>query len=432
MSASSTTDLSIGQSTGPTPAAAVLLIDATGRITAANASARTLWQVSENELIGESFSTLFFFEVVSEGADWLEAQWDVILATTLERTATLSIQPREGAPRDQTVRLEPALGGGTGYIAVVQSPPLAPIAAAREDGLTLLVEQNVVGYFDLNFAANRIYYSPVWKKLLGYVDAELPNTHDTWLKHIHPEDSDAAPYFLGRKHTTGTRRIFVEFRMQHRRGHYVWLQCTGLQQVSAAGELERVTGFCLDVTERRELEEASLANDSRLQDLSGSTGALGAFELDFTHRTHWVSPAWCRLLGHDEATATADPATAFGQSLPAAEAASGLEVWFLNRAPGRTTFTEVVALRASDGRSLPVLLGAHRILNRKRDLTRVIGFISALPGDLPAETLDEAAAPSGEKPISATAGVFDDALAAEAFATLAEAVLITDSRGQIL
>jgi two-component system cell cycle sensor histidine kinase/response regulator CckA len=431
LSASSTTDLATTPSAGPIPAVAVLLLDAQGRVTAANATARALWQVSETELIGESFSTLFFFEVVSEGADWLEAQWEVVLATTLERTAKLVIQPREGAPRDQSVRLEPALGGATGYIAVVQSPPSAAVSVAPEDGLTLLVEQNVVGFFDLNFTTNRICYSPVWKKLLGYVDAELPNTHETWLKHIHPEDSDAAPYFLGRKHTTGTRRIFVEFRMQHRRGHYVWLQCTGLQQVSAAGELERVTGFCLDVTERRELEEASLANDARLQDLGGATGPLGAFEFDFTHKTHWVSPAWCRLLGRDEDAATADPVNAFGQSLPVHEAASGLEVWFLNRAPGHSTFTEAVTLRAADGRPVPVLLGVHRILNRKRDLVRVIGFISALPEDISTpSTLNEAPALFGDQ--VTPAGVFDDALAAEAFAALAEAVLITDSRGQIL
>jgi PAS domain S-box-containing protein len=424
LSAPSSTDLSTAQSAGPIPAAAVLLLDAAGRITAANATARTLWQVSEAELIGESFSSLFFFEVVSDGSDWLEAQWDVILATTLERTAALSIQPREGAPRPQNVRLEPALGGATGYIAVIQAPPAAVAPVAREDGLNLLVEQNVVGFFDLHFKADRIYYSPVWKKLLGYVDSELPNTHETWLTHIHPEDSDAAPYFLGRKHTTGTRRIFVEFRMQHRRGHYVWLQCTGLQQVSAAGELERVTGFCLDVTERRELEEASLANDARLQDLGGATGPLGAFELDFMHKAHWVSPAWSKLLGHAE---DPDVVAAFGQSLPAAEATAGLEAWFAARAPGQSTFVEAVTLRTADGRPVPVLLGAHRVFNRKRDLTRAIGFISALPEDL-------SAVPADSEParVPPTAASLDDALVAEAFATLAEAVLITDSRGQIL
>ena len=412
------------QAAGSAPAAAVVLVDAAGRITAANATARALWQVSEAELIGESFAALFFFEVVSDDADWREAQWEVVLGATLERTPTLTIQPRESAPREQLVRLEPTLGGASGYIAVVQSPPSIPVAATLEDGLTLLVEQHVVGYFDLHFAANRIRYSPVWKKLLGYVDAELPDTHDTWLKHIHPDDSAAAPYFLGRKHTTGTRRIFVEFRMRHRRGHYVWLQCTGLQQVSAAGELERVTGFCLDVTERRELEEASLANDARLQDLGGAAGPLGAFEFDFAQKLHWVSAAWRRLLGHDQKT---DALTAFRRSLPAAEAISGLEVWFLGRAPGRSTFIETVTLLAADGKPRSFLLGAHRTLNRKRDLVRVVGFISALPAPEPA-----AESGGSVPPIAPAATGFDETLATAAFAALGEGVLITDARGRIL
>ncbi len=411
---------------GAASAVAVVLVDATGRITAANATARSLWQVTEAELIGEAFSSLFFFEVVSEGPDWLEAQWEVILATTLERSARLSIQPRETAPLDQLVRLEPTIGGATGYVAVVQSPPVAAAAVQREDGLNLLVEQNIIGFFDLNFKSGRVVYSSAWKKLLGYVDAELPDTHEAWLKNIHPEDSDAAPYFLGRKLTTGTRRINVEFRMLHRRGHYVWLQSTGLQQIGAAGELERATGFCIDVTERRELEEASLANDSRLQDLSGPTGALGAFEFDFAQKVFWVSPAWCGLLGQDPANLT-DPITAFGENLPAAEAAAGVQTWFLNRAPGRSSFVETVALRLKDGATVDLLLGAHRLVNRKRELVRVIGFICALPEGLAADPDADTAAATDAEP----APLFE-AMAAAAFDTVAEGVLLADTRGRIL
>ena len=407
----------------------MLLVNTQGLITAANASALALWQVSESELIGEAFSSLFYIEVISESADLLEAQWEVALATTLDRGAILGIQPREGAPFDQLVRLEPALGAASGYIAVVQNPPVTSAnPAARDDGLSLLLEHNVAGFFDLNFKAGRIFYSAAWKKLLGYVDAELPNHQETWSKAIHPEDSDAAPFFPGRKHPAGIRRINVEFRMQHRRGDYVWLQCTGLQQVGEAGEFERVTGFCLDVTERRELEETSLTNDARLQGLGGANGPLGAFEFDFANESHWLSEGWCRLLGYDAATAQANPVASFGRSLPAGEAADGLESWFLNRAPGCTTFVEPATLRAADGRLVPVLLGAHRILSRKRDLVRIIGFICELPEDaalaLPGSHSTPNAARSG--------AALDEALVTEAFATMAEAILVTDTQGQIL
>jgi len=429
VSAIPSTPLADAANAGKPAATAVLLVDPKGLITSANASALALWQVSESELIGEAFSSLFYIEVISESADLLEAQWEIVLATTLDRGATLSIQPREGAPFDQLVRLEPALGAAAGYIAVVQNPPVASAnPATRDDGLSLLLEHNVAGFFDLNFKADRIFYSAAWKKLLGYVDAELPNHQETWGKAIHPEDSDAAPFFLGRKHPAGVRRINVEFRMQHQRGDYVWLQCIGLQHVGAAGEFERVTGFCLDVTERRELEEASLTNDARLQDLGGANGPLGAFEFDFAHESHWLSEGWCRLLGHDAATAQANPVACFGLSLPTGEAAAGLETWFLNRAPGCTTFVEPATLRAADGGLVPVLLGAHRILSRKRNLVRIIGFICELPEDAALALPSSPSAPTATRSEAA----LDEAFVTEAFATMAEAILVTDPQGKIL
>jgi hypothetical protein len=38
-----------------------------------------------------------------------------------------------------------------------------------------------------------VLFSPAWKKIVGYADAELPDTLATWHQLIHPEDSSAAP-----------------------------------------------------------------------------------------------------------------------------------------------------------------------------------------------------------------------------------------------
>ena len=302
--------------------------------------------------------------------------------------------------------------------------PSAPISAPH-DALELLAAHAVVGFFDLHFKADRIHYSPAWKNLLGYTADDLADPREVWRQHIHPEDSDAAPYFLGHRHTPGTRHLQVEFRMRHRQGHYVWLQCTGLQQIGPDGELERVTGLCLDVTERHELEETSLANDARLQDLANTTGPLGAFEFDFIHHRYWVAPAWSHLLGH---AAEADPAKAFRQSLPAdVDPELDLPSWFAQLTPGPTTFQVTLILRSADDQPVPVLLGAHRTLNRKNELSRIIGFISALPATFPQTT------PAPEPAvIAAQAAAIDDALITSAFTTLAEAILITDAHGHIL
>ena len=400
---------------------AVLILDAAGLITCANAAARSFWQASENDLAGKPFATLFAFEIVSSDPEFIEAQWDALLISALDQTATLSAQPREGAAREVRVRLEKILHPAPGYLATAQPPTPPPsIAPGLDDtaaGFALLANQGATGFFDLHLAAGRVHFSPAWKKIVGYADAELPDTLASWHQLIHPEDSSAAPDKIGKKLTVGARPFNVEFRMKHRRGHWIWIQCTGLQLMSATGELERVVGLHLDITERKQLEEESLANDARLQDLSGG-GPLAAFELDFAGKIFWFSPAWEKLLGYAEGE-LAPEAASFTAALPPEEAPGGLEAWLLTRAPGHGSFAEAVRLRSKDGRPVPVLFGAHRSLTRKRDLARVVGFAVALPADLSAST-------------SADNNALPTALVNEALGALAEAVLITDARGKII
>ncbi len=400
----------------------VLLLDASGKITGANASARKFWQTGENELVGEAFASLFAFEITSNDADFLEAQWEVLLASALDRFSTLNAQPREGAPREVAVRLEKLLGTGPAYCATVQ-PPARAVDGARNGaaeevlaGYGILADKGAAGFFNLNFQANRFYFSPAWKKLLGYAASELPDALETWHRLIHPDDSGAAPDKISKKLAAAgatSRPFSVEFRMKHQRGHWVWIQCLGVQVTNQAGEVERVVGLHLDVTERKELEEASLANDARLQDLSGP-GPLAAFELDFANQNFWYSPAWARLLGYAENEVT-PTAASFAAALPPEEASAGVEAWLLNRGTGQAHVVETVKLRAKDGRPVAVVLDLQRTITKKRELTRVLGFACALP----ANALQE----DGALPVL----LVDTALAA-----LAEAVLVADERGRIV
>ncbi|HSY53922.1 MAG TPA: hypothetical protein VK785_05715, partial [Opitutaceae bacterium] len=84
----------------PTEDTVVLALDAGGRIVMTSAAARQFWQAGETELIGEAFPNLFFFEVTSREPDWLEAQWEVLLAAALNQTVTLTAQPHESAHRE--------------------------------------------------------------------------------------------------------------------------------------------------------------------------------------------------------------------------------------------------------------------------------------------------------------------------------------------
>jgi two-component system, cell cycle sensor histidine kinase and response regulator CckA len=406
------------------------MLDASGKVVSANQEAKHLWQTGANELVGESFPGLFALDIVSDDPEMLEAQWDILLAAMLEKRVILSVQPKEGGPHPMAVRAEKAMGAAGGYIVVIETPLEGGAASATSDeqaaALQLFAEKGPVGFFDLNIKARRVLYSPAWKRMLGYSDAELADTYDAWLGLLHPEDSAAAPDKAGRKLKVGARPFSVEFRMRHKQGHWAWIQCVGLQLVSTAGELERVVGIHIDATERKDTEEVGLLSDARLHALADE-GSLAAFELDFEAETSWFSGAWLRLMGG--VPAPANGPAALSDALPPEECPEGLEPWLLAQAPGQSSFSRVVRLRTSDGKSVPAVLGLNRTLTRKRALARVVGFAFALP-----EGAAAAPAPAPNARAAADAAVDRTAMAIfeEVLAALSEAVIATDARGNIL
>jgi len=409
---------------------AVLVLDAGGKVTSANQEAKLLWQAGAGELIGEFFPDLFALDIVSDEPEMQEAQWDILLAALLEKRAILSVQPREGGPRPMAVRAEKAMGPMGGFIVVVESPletsALAPASAdERIAALQLFAEKGPVGFFDLNLKERKVLYSPAWKRMLGYTDAELADTYDAWLGLLHPEDSAAAPDKAGRKFKVGARPFSVEFRMRHRQGHWAWIHCVGLQLVSAAGELERVIGVHVDATERKETEEAAIASEARLHSLVDE-GSLAAFELDFTGESSWFSEAWLRLVGG--LPSPSNGPAALSDVLTPDECPGGLEAWLLAQAPGQSSFSRIVHLRTKDGKTFPALLGLTRTLTRKRTLARVVGFAYPLPDGSQAPKAPEAAPKAPEPAVDlATKALFDEVLS-----TLAEGVIATDGQGAVL
>ena len=397
----------------------VLVLDTDGRIQVASAAACTLWGANHAELVGDVFPNLFIFEVVSGESGWVQSQWEVLLAAAQSHPITLRLQPKEAAAFDVNVRLEKAGDAPVRYFAYITLPaerlstPPFPIAPA-DNFLTQLHERSPLGFFDLNFQKNEVYYSPTWKRMLGYTDAALPNSYETWLNLIHPDDSSAAPDRQARTGATGTRQFSLEFRMRHADGHYVWVQSVGLQVFGPNGALQRVMGAHLDIADRKEFEEATLRAEERMQQL-GDRGRAGFFDLDFATGLYWLSPGFKSLLGYSDSELP-DTIESVLRALPMDETAGGLPAYFLAQHPNQISYFETLRLRHREDREVLVHAGIVRHISRRKDLQRVLGF--AVP-------LAEAAA------LEASPGVPAAHLAA-LLAELAEAVLLADASGNII
>lgn len=113
------------------------------------------------------------------------------------------------------------------------------------------------GLWDQNLKTGEIYYSERWKSMLGYKDNELENNVGTFQSLLHPEDkervwSHKSDYIIGK-----IPRYEVEFRVQHKDGHWVNIYSRGFKVMDPDnGEVLRIVGTHLDVTNLRKTEQA--------------------------------------------------------------------------------------------------------------------------------------------------------------------------------
>jgi len=131
---------------------------------------------------------------------------------------------------------------------------------ASEARLRSALAASNIGPWEWNLKTNAVYLSPEWKRQIGYEDTELGNTFEAWADRLHPEDRDPTMAALER-YLEACRRgrdgmLAVEFRLRHRDGSHRWILTHAEAFRDDAGQPERMIGCHVDITTRRQTEEA--------------------------------------------------------------------------------------------------------------------------------------------------------------------------------
>lgn len=104
------------------------------------------------------------------------------------------------------------------------------------------------GWWDWNIQSNEIYFSPRWKQMLGYEEAELSSHPEEFFNRLHSDDLGNV---MNRISNYLERRIAtyeVTVRVRHQRGHYIWVLVRGSAQWDSQGKPLRLAGTHTDIS----------------------------------------------------------------------------------------------------------------------------------------------------------------------------------------
>ncbi|MFM7102026.1 MAG: PAS domain-containing protein, partial [Verrucomicrobiota bacterium] len=110
------------------------------------------------------------------------------------------------------------------------------------------------GFWDWNLRSHQCFYGRAWLKMLGYAPGDLPESRAVWANLLHPDDQERVEQETRRFLAGDLPRLEIEYRMQHRAGHWVWVLDRGMVVAQDSdGSPLRAVGALTDITEHRRL-----------------------------------------------------------------------------------------------------------------------------------------------------------------------------------
>lgn len=130
-----------------------------------------------------------------------------------------------------------------------------------EERFSLAMEGSNEGLYDCDLITKEVFYSPRWKKNLGYEDHEINNDYNEWVNRIHPEDLEQTLLTVKNYLKTNGQNIYESiFRMKHKNGTYIYIMSKGFCLRDANDIPYRMIGTHNDISSqvKAQLEKENL------------------------------------------------------------------------------------------------------------------------------------------------------------------------------
>jgi PAS domain S-box-containing protein len=291
---------------------AIVTVDLAFVVTSWNPAAEKVFGYTRAEAIGRKLDELIVKrdDLRSDAAAYAESVLRKPIHAVTRRTR------KDGSLVDVELSAIPVMAGGkpVGYCATYSEVGKRRNAAGEprlnEATLRALIEQVPITTYihRRNGVSSNVYTSPQLESVLGYTAEDWASDEDLFMKLVHPDDRERV-----RAEHTRPRETGESFRMEHRMiardGSVRWFLDEATVIPDEVGRPAFHHGFLLDITERKELEEAvrrreqEAGNQARYLEMLLEISPVAIVTSDLDNVVTSWNPAAERLFGYtrDEA-----------------------------------------------------------------------------------------------------------------------------------
>lgn len=153
------------------------------------------------------------------------------------------------------------------------------------------------GVWEWNAQNNGVYFSPGWKAMLGYTDAEIGNAYNEWESRVHPDDLPSILKELHRFSNGEATNYVAEYRLRCKDGSYKWILDRGkVITRTVEGKPLQAIGTSTDISEERRIREQLSESEAKFKGLVEQS-LIGIYMVD-NHNMLYANPRTEEIFGY--------------------------------------------------------------------------------------------------------------------------------------
>lgn len=162
------------------------------------------------------------------------------------------------------------------------------------------------GWWDWRVQTGEVYWSPLFYRMLGYDNGELPPSFETWERLVHPEDLPRVESILKAHFQDSSIPYEYDYRVRIKSGGWKWIANFGrVVERDEQGHPLRMAGMHHDISDRKQAEAEKLQAEKLRQELKLLEQILddvlaGYWDWDIPNHHEYLSPGFKRMLGYQD------------------------------------------------------------------------------------------------------------------------------------